>query len=108
MPGKSRARGNPARFFAPIALIAVIAGTYLIVDHGLATKKKSPHAAVAGPRLTRTQRRYVKKRYYRVQPGDSLSVVSTRTGIAVGTLEALNPKLDPNTLQPGQRIRLRR
>jgi LysM repeat protein len=110
MQDRSRARANPARYLAPIALIAVIAGTYLVVEHGLNTKSKATHSTTSTsiPKLTRSQRRYVKKRFYRVQPGDSLSVVATKTGISVGTIEALNPNIDPNTLQPGQRIRIRR
>jgi LysM repeat protein len=107
MPDQSRARRNPARFLAPIALIAVIAGTYVIVQHGLTSKKHKTQAAVTS-HLTRSQRKYAKKRFYVVQAGDSLSVVSERTGIAVGTLEALNPSVDPNALHPGQRLRLRR
>lgn len=108
MPDQSRARRNPARFLAPIALIAVIAGTYVIVQHGLTTKKHKAQVSATTTPLTRSQRKYVKKRFYVVQPGDSLSAVSAKTGIAVATLEALNPSVDPNALHPGQRVRLRR
>jgi LysM repeat protein len=93
---------------APIALVAVIAGTYLIVEHGLTSKKKSKPPAHSIAHLTHSQRKYVKKRFYFVQAGDNLTRVASRTGVAVGTIEALNPNVDPNSLQPGQRLRLRR
>jgi LysM repeat protein len=107
MPDRSGRRWNPARFFAPIALVAVIAGTYVIVEHGLASKKPTARAPSVA-HLTHSQRKYVKKRFYFVQAGDSLTKVASKTGVAVGTIEALNPNADPNSLQPGQRLRLRR
>jgi len=45
--------------------------------------------------------------FYVVKPGDSLSTIAARTGVAVGQLEALNPNVDPNVLHAGQRLRLR-
>jgi LysM repeat protein len=97
---------NPARYLAPIALVAAIAGTYMIVHKGLSQHPtRHTHAVV---HLTRTQRRYEKAKFYVVQAGDSLSRISTQTGIDVPTLEALNPNLDPNALQTSQRLRLRR
>ncbi len=105
MPDRSGRRWHPARFFAPIALVAVIAGTYLVVEHGL-TSKKSTGRAHSTAHLTHSQRKY--KRFYFVRAGDNLTGVASRTGVAVGTIEALNPNVDPNSLQPGQRLRLRR
>lgn len=107
MPDRSGRRWNPARFFAPIALVAVIAGTYFIVEHGLATKTTTSRSHVIA-HLTHSQRKYVRKKFYVVQAGDSLTVVASKTGVAVGTIESLNPNADPNALQPGQRLRLRR
>jgi LysM repeat protein len=107
MPDRRGARRSPARFFAPIALIAVVAGTYLIVQHGLAAKKHTRRPQNTS-HLTHTQRKYEKKKFYVVQAGDSLTLIGVRTGIPVGTIEALNPNVDPNALQPGQRLRLRR
>jgi LysM repeat protein len=99
---------NPARFLVPIALAASVAGAYLIVaDHldGGSTK----HAAVRGrPRTQRPRGRYAHSTFYTVQAGDSLSQIAVRTGVPINTLEQLNQSLNPNALQPGQRIRLRR
>jgi hypothetical protein len=95
-----------ARFLAPIALVAVIAGTYVIVHKGLTTK--SPPVHHASRRGTRPRGRYRKVKYYVVQGGDSLTSIASKTGLNLSTLESLNPGVDPNSLQTGQRIRLRR
>ena len=108
MPARSGRRWHPARFLAPIALVAVIAGTYVIVEHGLASKKKPSAPVHSIAHLTHSQRKYVRKKFYFVQAGDNLTKVASRTGVAVGTIEALNPNVDPNSLQTGQRLRLHR
>jgi LysM repeat protein len=101
MVGRSR-----ARYLAPIALIAVIAGTYFVVHAGLSKKHASSHTH--RPRASRARRKYAKVKFYVVQPGDSLTSIATKTGISIPTLESLNPKIDPNSLQTSQRLRLRR
>jgi LysM repeat protein len=45
--------------------------------------------------------------FWVVQPGQSFGSIAAKTGINLATLEQLNPKLKPNTLQPGNRVRLR-
>jgi hypothetical protein len=99
-------RRSPARYLAPIALAAVIAGTYLVVHAGL-TKKHAvsqPHSR----RADRAHQRFAKVKFYAVRPGDSLTSIAAKTGIPINTLESLNPRVDPNALQTGQRLRLRR
>jgi LysM repeat protein len=41
-----------------------------------------------------------------VKSGDNLSSVAEKTGLSVEKLEALNPKLDAQSLQVGQKIKL--
>ena len=48
------------------------------------------------------------RRTYIVQSGDTLSAISLATGVPVERLQALNPDLDVQALQPGQRLKLRR
>jgi LysM repeat protein len=43
-----------------------------------------------------------------VQPNDTLTSVSQKTGVPIATLQALNPTINVNSLQTGQSIRLRR
>jgi LysM repeat protein len=42
-----------------------------------------------------------------VRSGDTLTSISIETGVPVETLQQLNPGLDTQALQPGQRLRLR-
>ena len=102
MPRRSR-----ARYLAPIALAATIAGTYVIVHDALTAKSKSAHTPIV-LRPTRPHGRFAKKKYYAVQPGDSMTAIAAKTGVPLSTLESLNPHVDPNSLQTGQRLRLRR
>ncbi len=45
--------------------------------------------------------------YWTVKDGQSYSQIALRTGLTVERLEELNPKTDPSTLRPGQRLKLR-
>lgn len=93
---------NRARYLAPIALAATIAGTYVVVNSTLHSSPTT-HSQSVG---TKSQRRGPK--FYVVKPGDNLTSIAARTGIPVTTLEDLNRRVDPNALQAGQRLRLRR
>jgi len=93
---------------ALLALVTVIVATALVVRAGIG----GTHRAAASPPAllpTTTTATHVRshKRFYVIRPGDSLSSISVKTGVSVGELEALNPSIDPNALQTGQRLRLR-
>src|SRR5918997_1289539 len=44
---------------------------------------------------------------YVVKEGDSLSQISQETGVSLERIEQLNPTLDPLSLVPGQRLKLK-
>jgi LysM repeat protein len=102
-----------ARFLAPIALAAVGVGVYLIVHstvvHQATTATQSTSTRANGAPAKRHRHRRVPK-FYTVKSGDTLSQISSRTGVSVGRLTELNRSLAtaPNSLQTGQRLRLRR
>ena len=98
-----------ARYLAPVALIATIAGAFLIVRHDTASHATTTqsHQAEALRPAKGVERRFAVAKVYVVQPGDILSRIATKTGVSLSTLESLNPTLDPNSLQAGQRLRLR-
>jgi nucleoid-associated protein YgaU len=98
---------NLGRYAAPIALVAVIVTTVVVVRAGLAT---TPHSAPAhhADRSAVTLHAPPRKVFYVIQAGDTLSKISVQTGVSIPTLEALNRSVDPNALQTGQRLRLRR
>jgi LysM repeat protein len=112
--GAGRSRRSPARYLAPVLLIAVIAGTYVVVHNGInkinhaSTTASSSRTTATRPHLTRAQRKYSRDKFYVVQPGDTLTVIASKTGVGIARLEALNRQINPNSLQLGQRIRLRR
>jgi Tfp pilus assembly protein FimV len=101
---------SPARYLAPIALVVTIAGSYLIVQHGTSDHRSASAAQHprSGRRGTPARNHGQPAQYYLVQSGDNLSVIAAKTRTSLSTLEGLNPLLDPNSLQTGQRIRLRR
>jgi LysM repeat protein len=45
--------------------------------------------------------------FWTVRPGQSFGSIAAKTGINIITLEQLNPRLKPASLQPGDRVRLR-
>ena len=100
-----------ARFLAPIALVAVAVGTYLIVHGGLATHHTPTTQSSTvpnGPRTGRAHRQRRTQKYYVVKQGDTLSGISVKTHVSILRLTNLNPGMSPNSLQTGQRLRLRR
>lgn len=101
-------RRSRARYLAPIALAAVIAGTYLVVHTGLTHKSHASSSQSQARRPSRAHRKFVKVKLYVVQAGDNLTSIASKTGIPITTLERLNPRVQPNSLQTGQRLRLRR
>jgi LysM repeat protein len=104
---------SPARFLAPLALLAVIGALYLIVkpqpaaDSGSATpttttqpvKKQSAKKSAAKKKKT--------PKTYTVQPGDTPSGIAEQAGISLTELEQLNPSLDPQALAPGEKLKVK-
>jgi Tfp pilus assembly protein FimV len=103
--------GRVARLLAPIAIIAVAVAIYLIVhatvDKHHHTVSHHHHSAHASGRHHHKHHHPAPK-FYVVKPGDTLSAIAVRTHISLTRLQALNPNVSANTLQTGQRLRLRR
>ena len=104
---------NPARYLAPVALAATIAGGYLIVHHNISenshtsTTTSSSISSHSRHHRDKSHARYAKARFYTVKSGETLTAIAQITGVPLATLEALNPRINPNALQTGQRLRLR-
>ena len=98
---------NPARYLAPIVLAATAVGVYLIVTQHVGSDSVTRTATQlhgAGPH---PHGQFSRVTFYTVKPGDNLTAIASRTGVPISTLEQLNPSLNPDALQTGQRIRLR-
>ena len=100
---------SPARFLAPLALVAFVIALYMIVGGGSdgggeepANKSEPAATATATPSPANKRKRKV----YVVKPGDTPSGIAEKTGVSLEQLEKANPDLDPQLLAPGQRIRI--
>jgi LysM repeat protein len=103
---------NPARYIVPLALAAAITATYLIVHHAIISRHSSTTTTTVQTTSTVVHHGHSgstasKATFYVVKPGDSLSGIASKTGVSITAIEALNPHIHPNNLQPSQRIRLR-
>jgi LysM repeat protein len=107
---------SPARFLAPLALLAVGAALFVVVTESLKLgdeREAGPNQATdsrptSSPNGDREEPRRKGPRRYTVKPGDTPSSIAEETGVPLDEILRLNPDLDPQSLSPGQRIRLRR
>ncbi|MGX6449654.1 LysM peptidoglycan-binding domain-containing protein [Patulibacter sp. S7RM1-6] len=95
---------SPFRFLAPGALLAVVVAVFLVVSADR-SPRGSGTATASTTRTTATKQ--PKRRTYKVEAGDSLSGIAARYGLTVDQLLELNPKVDPQAIRAGQRLRLR-
>jgi LysM repeat protein len=102
--------GRTVRLLAPIAIIAVAVSVYLVV-HGTVDNHHTVTQTRNGLNAAKPHHKHKHSSntaYYVVKPGDTLSGIATRAGLSLTALEQLNPKISPNALQTGERLRLRR
>jgi LysM repeat protein len=97
---------NPLRYVAPIVLIVAVIGASLIVANHMGGGGSSQSAHVV-KHQSAPRGKYANATFYTVQPGDNLTTIARKTGVPVLTLEQLNQSLDPNSLQTGEKLRLR-
>lgn len=98
-------RNSVLRILAVIALVAAAAVVLVVVTSSLSKSDDEPAESAAKQEKAATQGSGDK--FYFVQPGDSLSTIADKEGVDPEVIEQLNPDLDPQTLAPGQRVRLR-
>ena len=103
-------RAEFTRYAAPVAFLAAVTIAVLLVRSGLRTDS-SPATTTSVVATTNTTPTVVKRRqrpkYYRLRAGETLSDVALRFNTTVENLLALNPKVKPNQLTVGQRIRVK-
>ncbi len=109
-------RRSHARYLAPLAVVAFfLALTFTLLGSGGGEEPASGPAQTAGPATTpaktagagKKARKKREKKNYVVKPGDTPSGIAEKHGVTLEDIEQLNPEIDPQTLTPGQRIRLR-
>jgi LysM repeat protein len=100
-PAAKQRRGRITRLLAPALLVAVVVAVWVVVRDApgsFATHPRSGKAAHSDVRHLRP--------VWTVRPGDTLAQIAQQTGLTINRLEVLNPKADPNSLLPGERLNL--
>jgi LysM repeat protein len=112
------ARGRPgthwgARLLAPAAFLAAATVAVLLIRAGLDSNSEPatttptvtrPAGTTTGGTTTRRQPPAPARRVYVIKEGDTLAVVAFEHNTTVERLLQLNPRIDPTSLQVGQRI----
>jgi len=105
-------RRSPARFLAPIALVAVAFALYSVTQDSNQSPNSNGSNATATPSAggkkstsKKKSSSSKKRKTYTVKSGDTLSAIAEKTGVSLETLNDLNP--DVETLSPGQKLKLR-
>jgi len=100
-------------FVAPAALLVAVIVMVSLVREGMrsdparatTTAQQATTGATASTATITTPRAV--PRIYSVKPGDVLGRIADRFHVPLDKILQLNPNLNPQTLQPGQKIRLR-
>lgn len=114
-----RTRRSPARFLAPLALIAFAIVFFSMISSSgsdsakqsdsksaatSTTKKKSSTGATKTTKAAAPAKK--KPKTYTVQAGDTLGAIAEKTGVPLTTIQELNPAVDSTALTTGQKIKL--
>ena len=107
---------SPARFLAPLALVAFGFALFMVVNSSSTDPETAepnratetqPAGGTNGDEEAEERPRRRGPRRYTVKPGDTPSSIAEETGVPLDEILRLNPNLDPQTLNPGERIKLR-
>jgi LysM repeat protein len=103
-----------ARLLAPAAFLAAATVAVLLIRAGLDSNSEpastlpaattQPARTGSGPTTTRARPPAPVRRTYEIQEGDTLDQVALDHDTTVERLLELNPRIDPTSLQVGQRI----
>ena len=105
---------SPARFIAPLALVAFALALFIVVSSTTKDDGNSPGArdssqpaqSTASPN-GKSGKKKKRPRSYTVKTGDTPSGIAEKVNVPLDQILELNPDLDPQTLTPGTEIKLR-
>ncbi len=103
-------RRSPARWLAPIAVLACAFAVYAVVHKGLEGSTSSTTSSKPATKATADDGKPTRKKHrrrYVVKSGDTLSAISAKTGVPLATIQRLNPDLDAQSLHAGEKVKLR-
>jgi LysM repeat protein len=93
---------------APVAVLVAATAVYLVVQTGLRGESSGTPTTTATTAANKTTASKKRPATYVVRSGDTLSLISHRTGISLEHLQEYNPSIDPNSLRTGQTLKLRK
>jgi LysM repeat protein len=102
-----------ARYVAPAVFLLAVTGVVLLVRSSLSSDDaavtttrtaSAKQSTSAGPSAGRVR---IPAQYYVIKSGDTLGAIAARFGTTVDGLVALNPGVEPTTLRPGERLRIK-
>jgi len=103
-------RSRVTRWAAPIAFLAAVTIGVLVVRSGLEHGKQNAQPSTTTVSKTTKSHHHAHSgthaRTYKVQSGDTLGSIASKTGTSVARLEQLNPGIDPTALRIGETIRV--
>jgi LysM repeat protein len=113
--GSRKARPHVARYAAPVAFLLGVTIAVLLIRSALGggggnTTTAGPVTHPSSTVATTTKRGSTTAphtRFYTVQGGDTFGSISAKTGTSIAELERLNPGVSSNTLQVGQKLRVK-
>lgn len=108
-------RGVWARWVAPAAFLLAVTGVVLLVRTGLRSDGKAAATTTASrvvrvtpkPRAVAPTRVHIPAQWYVIKSGDTLDAIAGRFATSVDALLSLNPGVEPTTLHPGERLRIK-
>lgn len=108
MPGLAAAPRNDdgdhrnALYLIVVGLVVLLVAIVVVA----ATTLTGPDAASSAEQA-RAQKLRKLPVYWKVHTGDSYQSIARKTGLTVDELERFNPYVNPDAIQPGQRLKLR-
>jgi LysM repeat protein len=106
---------SPARLLAPLALVAFALALFIVVSNTTKDDGNTPGARDSGQPAQSTAspdgqgggKKRKPRRSYTVKTGDTPSGIAEKVNVPLDQILKLNPDLDPQTLTPGTKIKLR-
>jgi LysM repeat protein len=103
---------SPARFIAPLALVAFALALVIVVssttgDGGGGTGAQGTSAPAEATPKPKAQKKKRTRKTYTIKAGDTPSGIAVKVGVPLDQILELNRDLDPQTLTPGTKIKLR-
>ena len=93
---------NYVGYLVLLGLVLLMVMIVFVVISSLSAEDKPP--AVSPERAAKLRHLPV---YWTVHAGDSYGLIAEKTGLTVDELETFNPLVDPTSIVPGQRLKLR-